>query len=62
MNDQLPLFNQRTMRPKTKVPISAERIKEVKALLAAGQGDKAAAALREIREKLEDYERRITNS
>lgn len=46
---------------KGKVPISAERIKEAKALLARGDYKDAAQTLRDIREKLEEFESRITN-
>lgn len=56
---QFTLFDYNAMRPKTKVPISAARIKEVKELLAKRKGQEAAAVLREIREGLEAYEKRI---
>lgn len=46
---------------KGKVPISAERIKEAKALLAKGDYKDAAQTLRDIREKLEEFENRITH-
>jgi ribosomal protein L22 len=45
--------------PKRKVPISKERIEEVKRLIKGGDGKNAAIALRNIRERLEDFERRI---
>jgi hypothetical protein len=45
--------------PKRKVPISKERIEEVKRLIKGGDGKNAAVALRDIRERLEDFERRI---
>jgi len=49
------------MRPTRKVPISADRIREAKALLNAGDSNGCARKLREVREKLEEYERRITD-
>lgn len=60
-NPQLPLFTFKEMLPRTKVPISAERIREVKELIAKRDGKKAAEVLREIREGLENYERRLSN-
>lgn len=62
MNHQFSIFNERTMRRKTKVPISEARIKEVQALIAKGDGRGAAEKLRSLREGLEDYEKRITNT
>ena len=47
-------------RPHAKVPISAERVREAKAMIAAMNGKGAAVKLREIREALENYEQRIT--
>lgn len=47
--------------PSGKVPISAERIREAKALMAKGDGRGAAEKMREVREKLEAYEKRISN-
>ena len=47
-------------KPTSKVPISAERLKEAKALMAAGKPKESAAILRELRYKLEDFEKRIT--
>jgi len=49
------------MRPRLKVPISAARILEAKALMAAGRPLESAAAMREVREGLEAFERRLTN-
>ena len=48
-------------QPKMKVPISKERIEEVKKLIDAGDGQNAATRLREVREDLEAFEQRITN-
>lgn len=62
MSDQLPLFNQRTMRARTKVPISAERIKEVQAMINKGDYKTAAEKLREVRYGLENYCKRINNA
>lgn len=47
------------VKPKLKVPISAERIEEVKALIAKGDGKSAATKLRELREGLERFEHSI---
>jgi len=47
--------------PTGKVPISAERIREAKALMAAGDGKGAAEKMREVREALERYEKRINS-
>lgn len=47
--------------PTGKVPISAERIREAKALMAAGDGKGAAEKMREVREALERYESRLKN-
>lgn len=58
---QQNLFGFKEMLPKIKVPISAARIKEAKELVAKGDGRGAAEKLREIREGLEKYERRISN-
>jgi len=58
---QFNLFDLKTILPRAKVPISAERIREAKALIAAGKGKDAAAVLREVREKLEAFESRLTN-
>lgn len=56
MNHQFSLFGH--LRPVKKVPISEARIREVEALMRAG--DKSAVdALRDIRYKLENFERRI---
>jgi hypothetical protein len=56
-NHQFSLFG--FTPPKRKVPISKARIEEVKQLIAKKDGKNAAIALRDIREKLEDFERRI---
>jgi hypothetical protein len=61
MSNQHELFGFHDMRPRPKVPISAERIREIKALIAAGDGKNAAITLRDVREKLENYERRLKN-
>lgn len=47
--------------PKIKVPISAERIREVKELIGKGDGANAALKLREVREGLERFERGLFN-
>ena len=48
------------IKPTSKVPISAERLKEAKALLAAGKPKESAAIIREVRYALEAFEKRIT--
>lgn len=48
-------------KPKLKVPISVDRIKEAKALYAKGDYTGSAAKMREVREALENFERRLTN-
>lgn len=48
-------------RPKSKVPISRERIEEAKRLFDSGDPGAAADKLREVREGLERYERRLNN-
>jgi hypothetical protein len=47
------------IRPVAKVPISAERIQEAKALYNKGDIRGSASAMREVREGLEAYEARI---
>ena len=58
---QLTLFDYNAMRPRLKVPISAARIREAKALMAKGDARGAEEKMRDVRERLEDFERRITN-
>lgn len=58
---QFSLFNQAAMAPGRKVPISAARIREAKALMAMGDARGSAEAMRDVREALERYEARITN-
>lgn len=59
MNHQFSLFG--FQRPKAKVPLSAERIQEVRDMIAKGDGKTAEQKLRAIREGLEAYERRISH-
>lgn len=59
IHHQFSLWDYNAMRPKTKIPISAARIKEAKALMAQGNQKGAAAALREVREGLEAYLKRL---
>jgi hypothetical protein len=47
-------------QPKRKVPISAARIKEAKRLIAEGNGKGAAEVLRNLNDKLEAFEARIS--
>jgi hypothetical protein len=49
-------------KPTGKVPISAERIREAKALFQNGDQKMSAAKLREVRESLENYCDRIHGS
>jgi uncharacterized protein with von Willebrand factor type A (vWA) domain len=60
MTHQFSLFG--FQKPTSKVPISAERIAEAKAELAKGKnGDtrKVIEVLRDLNDKLENYQRRI---
>ena len=59
VHHQFTLFQYNDMRPKRKVPISAARIREAKALMDAGDHKGAAQRMREVRELLEEYEKRI---
>jgi len=59
MDHQFSLFDFNTMRPKAKVPMSKKRIEEGKRMMAAGDYGGAAARIREVREALEDFEKRI---
>lgn len=61
MSKQIPLFTGKDDRPKTRVPISKEKIKEVQDLIAKGDGKTAAQKLRDLRYGLENYERRLNN-
>lgn len=61
INHQFSLFNEATMRPKLKVPISASRIREARDLMEQGDSMGAARAMRQVRETLEDYESRLIN-
>lgn len=47
--------------PSGKVPISADRIREAKALFEARDSRGAAEKMREVREALERYEARLGN-
>ena len=55
------LFGFKEMLPKTKIPISAEKIRLAQAQLEAMDGKGAVETLRNLRECLERYERRISN-
>lgn len=59
MIHQFSLFG--FIKPSGKVPISAERIKEAKALFNKGDMRGSAERMREVREGLESYERRLFN-
>lgn len=58
VNHQFSLFDAPTMRPKFKVPISAERIRQAKAEIASGRGEDAARTLRDINDRLDDFGRK----
>lgn len=59
MADQLPLFGFKELRPRTKIPISEERVREGKALFDKGKFSDSAKVMRDIRYKLEAYCARI---
>jgi hypothetical protein len=59
IDHQFTLFGHQP--PSGKVPISAERIRAAAALIVTGDDSGAAEKLREVREKLEAYEKRISN-
>jgi hypothetical protein len=58
VDHQFSLFTEAQMRPKMKVPISAERIKQLKLELDAGDGKSAARTLRAINDGLEVFARK----
>ncbi len=62
MPSQLPLFGFKDTRPRTKVPISEARIREVQAAMAKGDNLSAIEKLREVRYGLENYCRRINQA
>lgn len=49
------------VKPTGKVPISAARIREAKEALIRGDSLTAIQSMRDIREKLENYEKRINH-
>lgn len=56
---QFSLFGHQ--KPTRKVPISAEKIAEAKALFEKGDHKASAAKMHEVVEALEEFERRISN-
>lgn len=58
---QFALFNYNDLKPKVKIPISAARIRQAKAEYKAGNYTNSAVLLRDVREKLEAFEARLTN-
>jgi hypothetical protein len=58
---QFTLFDYNSMRHKTKVPISRERIEAAKKAFNSGDYTTSASHLRDIRESLERYEQRINS-
>lgn len=61
MSAQLPLFDQRTIRPRTKVPIDTKLVMSGKAAYDRGDMKGAAEIMRELRYKLEAYCARINS-
>lgn len=61
MAHQFSVFPFSETRPTIKVPISAERIRKAKAQMAAGNQAGAVEQMRAIRERLERFEKRISN-
>lgn len=59
-NHQFSLFPYQ--RPSGKVPISKERIAEAKAKYMSGDKKSAVELMREVNDKLENYNRRLFNS
>jgi hypothetical protein len=57
MTHQFSLFG--FVPPSRKVPISAERIREAREMIAKGDMKGLADRLRSVREKLEDYEEKL---
>lgn len=57
---QFNLFTLQQVKPVGKVPISEARIREAQAHLLKGNGRACADILRDVRYKLEAFERRIT--
>ena len=57
VSHQFSLFGY--VRPTSKVPISAARIREAKEAIMRGDAKSAVQALRDINDKLENFERRI---
>ncbi len=59
MNHQFNLFSHKEVLQKTKVPISAEKIRLAKEQIAKRDSKGAIQTLRDINDALENYERRI---
>jgi len=59
INHQFNLFG--FQKPKLKIPISSERIQEAKKLFESGDDHGSAEKMREVREGLERFERRLTH-
>jgi len=55
VHHQFSLFTEVEMRMRFKVPISADRIRQVKTQIASGEYKSAAEALREVNDRLEDF-------
>jgi hypothetical protein len=58
---QFSLFRYNDLKPKIKIPISAARIRQAKAEYKAGNYANSIILLRDVREKLEAFEERLTN-
>lgn len=59
LDHQFSLFDYSITRPTIKVPISAERIRAVKEMMERGNLGGAAEQMREVRYRLERFERRL---
>jgi hypothetical protein len=58
---QFAIFHYNDLKPKLKPPMSAAMVKKAKAEYKAGNYKNCAVLLRDIRERLEAFEQRITN-
>lgn len=63
MAEQKELFGFNDMRPKIKASklVSPERVREVKAAMSSGSVEEQIKAMRNLREGLESFDRRLKN-
>lgn len=61
MPDQLPLFDQRTMREKLRVPLDKDLCLKGKAAYDSGNMKEATELMRELRYRLENFCSRINH-